>query len=190
MDGLAQKLTLFVPAELTKWPPEQILYFDWPNFKNLLLWNNWSKFNQTLQKWCMDGPSLCSGWTNKMAARANSSFCLVNFQKSFPLKLLDQNLTKLCKNDLWMVLHKLPSFCNVPVELPKWPPELDPLFWLAEFQTSSSYETTGPNSTKLCRNDVWMVLQKNTTFGLVEKTKWLSKPSRALQALLGLLLVL
>ena len=24
----------------------------------------------------------------------------------------------------------------------------DSLFWLAEFQTSSSYETTGPNSTK------------------------------------------
>ena len=25
-------------------------------------------------------------------------------------------------------------------------------------------ETTGPNLTKLCRNDVWMILYKNTTF--------------------------
>ena len=97
------KLPHFVPVEQTKWPPEQILYFDWPIFKNLLLWNYWTEFNQTLQEWSMDGPAqnfLILFRLNKQNGRQSRFFILIGrFSKIFFYKTTGPNLTKLCKND-------------------------------------------------------------------------------------------
>ena len=84
---------------------------------------------------------------NKQNGRQSRFFILIGrFSKIFVSETTGQNLTKLCKNDLWMVLHKYTSFCSGWTN--KMAARADSLFWLAEFQTSSSYETTGPNSTK------------------------------------------
>ena len=99
IDGSPQKFLYFNPVEQTKWPPEPILYFDLPNFKRLFLWNYWARIQPNFAGMiCMDGPSqkvhyLSSGWTIKMAARANSLFWLVDFQKIFS-ETTGPNITK------------------------------------------------------------------------------------------------
>ena len=223
------KIPLFVPVEQIKWPPEPILYFDWPIFKNLLLWNYLTEFNQTLPEWSMDGPPqkfLILFRLNKQNGRHSRFFILIGrFSKIFFSETTGPNLTKLCKNDPWMVLHKNTSLCS---SLNKQYGRQSRFFILiGRFSKIFFYKTAGPNSTKLCKNDYWMVLHKNSSFysGWINKMAaradslfWLAefqniflwnywaqfnqtirynvwkvlhkkKPSRALQALMGLLFI-
>ena len=83
--------------------------------------------------------SFCSGWTNKMAARANSLFWLADFQKSSPLKRIKPNFARIIYE--WSCTN-FPHFV-VLVELPKLPPRPILYFDLPNFKHLLPMELLG-----------------------------------------------
>ena len=63
------------------------------------------------------------------------------------------NLTKLCRNDVWMVLHKNTTFRSGWKN--KMAARANSRILIGRFSKIFSSETTWPNSAKLYRNDVW-----------------------------------
>ena len=86
-------------------------YSDWPNSKKFFL-KFWIDFHKTLQEWLLDG---------------------LQQKYKFSFRLINKMAAK------WIIL-------------------------IGRISNIFFSETTGPNLTKLCRNNVWMILYKNTTF--------------------------
>ena len=109
---------------------------------------------------------------NKQDGRHRRLFWLAEFQIFFFLKFwIDFHKTM----QEWLLdglqqKYKF-SFRLINKMAAKW------IILIGRFSNIFFSETTGPNLTKLCRNDVWMILYKNTTFRSGwKKQRWPPRP--------------
>ena len=140
---------------------------DWLRYFRLLLWNRWTEFNETWQEARSQRPlaSLCF-WGRSEKQDGRPGLWLAETFSTSPLKLLNGIQRNLTGSKISMSSTKFVFL--MPIGKIRWPPL--PLIGWVIFDFSS--ETTGRNSKKLDRKQVFNVLYQVCFFRPISKQKW------------------